>query len=185
MQGIKSEIREGQQFNGGTILYELPRESNPRAFWCVCKCGTEGVVQLASLSSGKSKQCKKCGYKQGGLAQILPGGACAWNRLYSSYVSNARKRSISFELLHEDFIRICSGPCSYCGLEPSNIRKSNSLGLDVVYNGIDRVDNAFGYVLGNVATSCTRCNHAKHDMTSEQWQQWTERFVRFNKEKYV
>lgn len=67
----------------------------------------------------------------------------------SAYRSNARKRGIEFALdplLVDD---LTTDSCYYCGAPPAP------------RNGIDRADNARGYVEGNVVTACSLCNRLK------------------------
>lgn len=66
---------------------------------------------------------------------------------YSSYRGGAVRRGYSFELEHNDFIRILKGNCVYCGSE-------NAM-------GIDRVDNTIGYTLSNSVSCCAHCNRMK------------------------
>ena len=40
------------------------------------------------------------------------------------------------------------------------------------YNGMDRVDNAKGYVLGNVVPCCHTCNFAKRGMATNEFVAW-------------
>lgn len=41
-----------------------------------------------------------------------------------------------------------------------------------VYGGMDRVDNAGGYVWGNVLPACFRCNRAKWSAGLEDFLRW-------------
>lgn len=61
---------------------------------------------------------------------------------------NGREWALSFA----EFFALRSGPCSYCGgpLSPTGC-------------GLDRLDNARGYVLGNVVPCCNDCNRARSD----------------------
>lgn len=47
------------------------------------------------------------------------------------------------------------------------------------YNGIDRVNGALGYVVGNVVTACAFCNRAKSDMPIEAFERWLDRVAAF------
>ncbi len=66
---------------------------------------------------------------------------------YSSYRGGAVRRGYSFELTHEDFVKILTSKCVYCGSEKAM--------------GIDRVDNTQGYTLLNSAPCCAHCNRMK------------------------
>lgn len=63
-----------------------------------------------------------------------------------------------------------SSECFYCGSAPvrvKNFRGAKSEHAAYVFNGIDRVDNARGYVADNCVACCTRCNVAKGTLTQE------------------
>jgi len=47
-------------------------------------------------------------------------------------------------------------PCHWCGY---NVRTV----------GLDRMDNALGYVTGNIVSSCKYCNVAKSDLSAAQF----------------
>lgn len=47
-------------------------------------------------------------------------------------------------------------PCHYCGDPIETI-------------GLDRVDNAQGYVSGNVVACCAECNRMKVTLTTQEW----------------
>lgn len=54
----------GMKFNKWTVLEPTTpsRHGDPR--WvCRCDCGEKGIVAAGKLSSGSSKQCRKCMYK--------------------------------------------------------------------------------------------------------------------------
>lgn len=65
---------------------------------------------------------------------------------YNAYKSNAKKRGYLFEVALDQFRDYLSTRCAYCG-DPST--------------GIDRVDNALGYIDGNMVPCCETCNHMK------------------------
>jgi 5-methylcytosine-specific restriction endonuclease McrA len=69
------------------------------------------------------------------------------------------------QLTFEQVGEINKQECFYCGGAPSNIAASrNKVGLDYIYNGIDRLDPEKGYELDNVVACCSRCNHGKYTM---------------------
>ena len=48
------------------------------------------------------------------------------------------------------------------------------------YNGIDRIDNALGYVIGNVTSCCGTCNKAKATMGRIDFLDWVRRVYRWS-----
>ena len=92
-----------------------------------------------------------------------------------------------FLLTIEEFGRLTSSLCHYCGTPPS---KSIALGHKRLraetrehgryfYNGIDRIDTTADYRAGNVVPCCAPCNYAKHDLSVEQFRAWVERVHSF------
>lgn len=81
-----------------------------------------------------------------------------------SYQHNASKRGYGFTLTREEFISLWQKPCHYCGIEIKSV-------------GLDRVDNAIGYVFSNVVSCCSPCNYAKGDLTAEQFFAMCKRIV--------
>jgi hypothetical protein len=81
------------------------------------------------------------------------------------YRASAKRKGHEFALGVDDVERMVTGDCFYCGV-----------GADPI-NGIDRVDNAVGYVIGNVVTACRRCNIAKLNMSIGDFGDWVGRLV--------
>jgi hypothetical protein len=82
------------------------------------------------------------------------------------YMSNAKKRGLSWELSFEDFVRITSSPCFYTGRLPS-LKTTAPSGEIYLYNGIDRLDNSKGYSVENCVPCCTVVNEMKRTQTFE------------------
>jgi hypothetical protein len=114
----------------------------------------------------------------------------AWKNWFILYCVNAKTRGIEWSLLKEDFITLSTDKCFYCGIEPRenlisynpyirNCEKNNTV-IDKQYaerkiiftNGIDRVDNNKGYILGNCVPCCTMCNRSKMDYSKEDFESW-------------
>jgi hypothetical protein len=75
---------------------------------------------------------------------------------FSSYKSEAARRSLKFELSIEEFQALWQQPCYYCNVQIKTI-------------GIDRIDNAIGYDADNTTSCCNKCNVAKNDMSREEF----------------
>ena len=74
---------------------------------------------------------------------------------YTIYKSNAKKRSLPFDLSFEDFLVFWQADCYYCGDQIATV-------------GIDRADSSVGYTLANCVPCCTRCNVVKMDYSIEE-----------------
>lgn len=79
--------------------------------------------------------------------------------LYNNYKKSAIKRGYSFELSTDSFSRIIKNNCYYCNTQPKQV-----IG-DLVYNGIDRLENDKGYNIENCLACCGKCNKMKSDMS--------------------
>ncbi len=164
----KKRIDErGNTHGRWTVLQQTARTRKNRSVeWlCRCVCGAERWLSGNTLRQGNSRGCSSC-------SQRLPGTTAAFNRLYRSYVANAKKRSIEFSLSEDEFKRLTSSDCRYCGVPPSRIVKSAGALKFYVSNGIDRINNDEGYTASNVCTCCGICNHAKATMTQTQFIEW-------------
>jgi len=80
-------------------------------------------------------------------------------QIFKRYERQAKARNFSWRISIEEFERLISRPCHYCGI----------YGQDG-FVGLDRVDNRIGYILTpvpNVVPCCPECNFAKRVMVSE------------------
>jgi len=77
-------------------------------------------------------------------------------QIFKRYERQAKTRNLTFRITLEEFERLISQPCHYCGL----------YGQDG-YVGLDRIWNNIGYLPSNVVPACPECNFAKRVMTKE------------------
>lgn len=95
--------------------------------------------------------------------------------LYDLYRSSAEKRKKAFALSLAEFAGLIQQPCHYCGTNPRSVKEWN--GFRLVYNGIDRQDNARGYEMGNCVPCCKLCNMAKHQLSVAEFTAHVRRIV--------
>ena len=172
--GLLTVIREvAKRGNGGSILWE-----------CQCDCGNVALVVGTQLRAG-TKSC--------GCLRHLPGrtrgapGQAGLTTLYLSYKGGAKSRGLSFELTLDEFRRLTSSSCFYCGVKPSNKQYSYRKPISeearehtlYVFNGIDRIDNDIGYIFQNCVPCCEICNKAKHALTINEFLSWIARLVEY------
>ncbi len=67
---------------------------------------------------------------------------------FDQYRKNAESAGRALEIDEDDYARITTGGCFYCLFNERQV-------------GIDRVDNAEGYISSNVVGCCNRCNEMK------------------------
>ena len=78
----------------------------------------------------------------------------------NEYRARAARKGITFTLGAMVFESIVTSDCFYCGKVAAPI------------HGIDRVNNANGYVTGNVVTACGQCNYSKNDYSVQEFESW-------------
>jgi hypothetical protein len=190
--GRKPKDLTGQRF-GRLVAVELTDErQNGGAVWlCRCDCGTTIKMAIASLRNG-TRSCGCLGFgpgrsatRRGGVGS-LAGGALTYERQlrhntesrFDKYRRAALKRGYAWRLSFAEFTALISGECHYCGAAPAQEHVAQiglTDGEPLVYNGIDRVDNAKGYEAGNVVTCCGICNAAKMDRNQAEFLEWAAR----------
>ena len=162
----------GKTIGNWTILSAPPAE-RARYFIARCSCGIEKKVLRRSIRKGTSKSC-------GCSRSNLPYGTAAKNNVYKIYKNNAKTRNLDFSLIGEYFFDLIVKPCFYCGDKLSNTQQSIHSTGSFRYTGLDRVDNAQGYIVGNVVSCCFKCNKAKSIFTSEDFLLWVARVYNYS-----
>lgn len=80
--------------------------------------------------------------------------------LYNRYKYSASERGYIFELPNSTFKRLIYSNCYYCGVSPE--QKHGNL----LYNGIDRLENDKGYQIDNCLACCKVCNRGKSSLNN-------------------
>lgn len=134
-----------------------------KSFWNFnCDCGNTIIKRIDVVIKSIKSNCG-CLYTYKNKTRIKDGGyraACV--KVYHHYLQSAKRRKYIFNLSLEDFIKISSSDCHYCGLVAKKTlisSKNNKVGF--TYNGVDRKDNKKGYNLQNCLPCCEICNRAK------------------------
>lgn len=155
------------------ISYAGRNDYGNHVWLCRCNCGNEKIIYKGSLlkNPGGVKSCG-CLQKEITSKRASKENNATANALYSEYRSSARKRDLLFKLSKNQFLKLTSQDCYYCGALPSCVRKVKSCIKEYTYNGIDRVDNNVGYIPENCVPCCSRCNKSKHTMTKNDFLSW-------------
>lgn len=157
------------------VAYVDVHHGNAR-WLCNCSCGNTHIVTGSNLGSGNVKSCGcLCKETTAKTGRAQRRDDSAFNSLLSSYRHNAKTRGYVFNVSCEAFKDITSQPCFYCGAEPERVFRNARRTSTYLYNGLDRVDNSKGYVLGNLVSCCAVCNQGKHTQTQDEFQAWIER----------
>lgn len=168
----------GQAFDQLTVLGQGDRGPSGQIRWdCQCTCGNRVAVRTAALRNGHTRSCGCLREVNKGGRPTRNGRSRAYTRVWYIYQYAAKKRNREFALSEQEFDKLISSNCTYCGVPPS---QKTHYSETFYYNGIDRIDNNLGYVSGNVVTSCHTCNQAKHKMTEAEFREWIQRLITFN-----
>lgn len=157
---------------------------NCKTWLCICDCGKETVVPTGNLRKGNTQSCG-CLMRELSVQSakrlphlVLPYGVSQKNYVLTRYRGQSRASGRVWNLSTAEAQALLVGNCHYCGNPPSNIATNKRCNGEFVYNGIDRIDSARGYEVGNVVSCCKRCNVAKNDMTYEEFVSWISRVYR-------
>jgi len=132
--------------------------------------GTLGCGQLqlrshftndSSRKDGKRAMCKGC---QRTARQINKEQKLAANKKYrdkpesryKTYQRSAEMRGFQWLIGFDDFMSFWKQDCTHCGSAIETI-------------GLDRVNSALPYELGNLESCCRVCNRLKSDMDAVDW----------------
>jgi hypothetical protein len=150
-----------KRFGSLVVLCEAQSQkefkNKARRWACLCDCGNETEVNGGALKSGHVKSCG-CSRKDFSDEPVR-------RQMYSNYKCQASKKNREFTLTFEEFDALTKEGCFYCGARDSIVRKKRN--SQYAGNGVDRKDNAKGYVIGNAVSCCRVCNHMKYSMTVE------------------
>lgn len=174
--------RHGERYGRLAAETDLGPAGNGYRWWgCVCDCGTKVAVRSRELDKGHTKSCgclhRESASLRGGRNR-LPVGHASRNELLASYKKSARERGFEWAVTDEEFFLLVSSRCVYCGTPPDSVRKPNA-GVNgaFLYSGIDRQDNAVGYISGNVVSCCWNCNRAKGTLGIHEFLSWCRRLA--------
>ena len=167
----KNEI--GNVYNDLTVIGYAGRGKYRGSNWlCKCICGTECIVPGGHLRANMRQSCgcrSERRIKETGI-----------NRVFSSYKKKARDRNIPFTITVEEFGNIITKDCSYCGREPFNeLKRLKTKKLQIKYNGIDRTIPGGPYSKENCVPCCYYCNHAKLDLSVDQFKEQIRRVYHY------
>ena len=168
--GKIAEDISGNKYNNLTVICRGHTVKRYLKWECLCDCGNTTFTTSTDLISGHTKSCGKCEEKS---------ITTCYNIIYKTYIRNAQVRNLIFDINFEDFIAISKLDCLYCGSPPLQILSKKGLRKSIVYNGLDRRDNAQGYTLENTVPCCKFCNFAKNVYSEEDFIGWINRLVKF------
>jgi len=150
------------------VKFRNYKKSRCPIYECLCECGKIKNVMLWDLRRGTSNSCG-CSRVKSAIERFRKSGP---EKVIKTYKYYAEKRNYKFELTVEDCIKIMENKCYYCGSLPKNTVKSCNNHAKYKYNGIDRIDNKKGYIIGNCVSCCRQCNRCKSNLTYDEFINW-------------
>ena len=189
----------GGRFGRLVAIQRSPIKRNGATTWeCSCDCGNLATVQIDCLTGGTIRSCGCLGIEtrqaNGKRQRKRSVGDAAMHQAYGVYKHGAKRRGHIFDITEEEYYKMSSLPCSYCGCEPRELSRrgcgkefSGWVGSGVFANGLDRVDNKVGYVLSNLVPCCGDCNKSKFKLTVDEFKSLIARqhAFMFNKSKEI
>lgn len=162
------------------IIRKLDKKDKRSHAFYECSCPV--CNKICIVTKGNAKKQQSCGCIRYGKP-LIP-GEVALNRLMDRYEWGASSRNLEFSLSREIMLELSTANCFYCGTEPKTSMKTSVKTLihDMKYNGIDRINNKLGYVIGNIRTCCRDCNIAKASMTEAEFFNLIKRIAAKHKE---
>lgn len=172
----------GERHHHLVVQDQAGRDARHNQVWnCLCDCGQSTTATTSQLMRGQKKSCGcRIGEAQRGIARphtSLGQGIAARNKLVALYKRQARSRGYLWLLTLAECEALFQGPCFYCGAAPSQSFTTgvpNTFTGAYTYNGIDRVDNAKGYMATNVVSCCGPCNRAKGTRSLDEFVDWID-----------
>ena len=170
----------GKKFGRLVVVCREGQQGDGPVYWRVhCDCGQEKTVRGTALTGALTQSC---GCLQREVVS-LPVGLSRKRALLTRYKGNAVSRNLSWGLTDDQFYELISKDCHYCGIPPCTLQKSRRLVGELLYNGVDRKDNAQGYKVGNVVSCCKFCQYAKRSLPYDEFIENMRRVGRFQLQK--
>jgi hypothetical protein len=177
----------GEKFGRLTAITRAGYDKHRNILWnCICECGTETIVTGYALRRHTTQSCG-CYRRETVLfgTNKKPHGNASLNKIFDSYKRSAKARKLDFLLSKSEFQELISSNCFYCNKKPAQQQNAKHTNGNIIYNGIDRLDNSNGYIIGNVIPSCFQCNHSKGTNTEIEFYTWVKSiYINLNLDKY-
>lgn len=160
----EQKFNEWVVINNDVVLVKTGNR-NYRAIMCRCKCGTERLVGINQLISGKSKGCKCMAGEYNRIRSVNVSVGTLSRTQYAQYKNSAIRRDITWELSMEylwNLYILQNKKCSLSGLDlilEIKIPRKGRLNTA----SIDRIDSSKPYVEGNVQWVHKDINKLKND----------------------
>lgn len=168
-------VELNQKYNYLTVISFSHSDKRNRKWYNVqCDCGNKKVLMGSAMVSNNTKSCGCFQHRYKKEHNLLPDNLGVKRQIILQYKRHAKGRNIEFNLSETKFIELISQPCYYCGLIPSNIKKTKNFKEGFKYSGIDRLNSNEGYNDINCVPCCEKCNKAKLAMNKDEFLDWVK-----------
>lgn len=187
--GRKSVYSVGQFFGKLEVKEVIPSvgAGHHVRLRCLCHyCNNEKEMSAVNIKKRNSCGCQQRNsleWKNVGPKTMkwqLPSGEAARRNLAYQYKKGALKRNLEYSLTEEQFTKLITGKCHYCGDKLTNVVKGQGkTSGDFYYTGIDRVDSSKGYIKENCVSCCWTCNNMKHTTKEKDFLKHIEKIFQY------
>jgi len=129
-----------------------------------CACGENYIEREAKQLSRKSTQ--SCGCIRF-LGSSKNKADVVKSLHFKKYLYHAKNRNVVVKLKEHEFYKLFSLNCYYCNSSPKLIKSYKGGKYNIKLNGVDRLNNNFGYTTDNVVPCCTECNIMKQTLSEK------------------
>lgn len=156
---MRKKLQVGETYHNLTIIEHLGVIKHKATHYrCKCSCGKEVIYQYSLILKGVvHKNCNNLKESKHYNLKLEPKEA-SFRAKFTNYRSSARNRKYK-----------------------TNYKYYKDSDYDIVYNGIDRVDNSKGYIKGNCVSCCSICNTMKLSLNLEDFKEHINKiYKKFN-----
>ena len=186
ISNLSTQIKSGDKFGRLTVIgFDLSKQQ-----WeYKCDCGASFFSNGKLVRNGNTKSCgclNKEKQKERAISLINSRSDPNPIKVIATkvYGINYADGNLDFDT----FFNLSQLPCHYCDASKTNTRtktpsqhsylsKLSKEELTFRYNGLDRIDSNLPHNIDNCVPSCYICNHAKSDMTMENFLSYLQKLV--------
>ena len=164
----------GHKFGWLTVLSRTDRTVRGRTtcfLRCRCQCGTIKEIRYGNLVNKKTSSCGCRQREMLSQRSRKPAGHSIKRSIWNYYQRNAKIRDLPWKLDEFQFFKLIESPCHYCGTVAGTTTHSKWQD-SFSHNGVDRFDPSLGYTPKNCVPCCKKCNWAKRDMPTPEFEEW-------------
>lgn len=162
-------LKYGSVFGDRVVIGPAASRNGARFLQTRCKCGTESDVARAHLMKGKGHRCKVCAVKNqtGAKSRAWLGGKHLPRTLLNKWRRSAIRRNIIWEIDTDFLDALIEQQDWKCALSGQALifDHGERNGVDRGNASLDRIENAKGYIGGNVQFVTKAVNMAKQALS--------------------